>query len=377
MIVRTSCSQHTGGTPRVLQVVLSLNPGGTERLVLELVTRLHPEIPMAVCCLDEHGDWAASLQRQGIDVSAIGRTAGFQPALGRAIAHVAQQHRANVLHCHHYSPFVYGALARVWRPALRLVFTEHGRLSDATPSSKRRFANAILGRFPDAVFTVSADLREHIVAEGFAREAVQVIYNGIQLGGAPEPAQRQAVRTRLNVSDDTFVVGTVARLDPVKSLGTLIQATANLAKERPVALVIVGDGPERAALERAKDESGACEHVCFLGHRDDAREWLSGFDVYVNSSISEGVSLTILEAMAARLPIIATAVGGTPEVVTPDCGHLVPARDARAITERLRDLAGDPGLRQRLGANARRRVEELFTIERMVRDYRDVYCEVA
>jgi hypothetical protein len=98
---------------RILQVVLSLNAGGTERLVLELVKRLHGELPMAVCCLDDAGVWASELESKGIVVRALGRRAGFRPSLGRAVAAAARAHEARVIHCHHYSPFVYGCLSRV------------------------------------------------------------------------------------------------------------------------------------------------------------------------------------------------------------------------------------------------------------------------
>src|SRR5690348_4944600 len=106
---------------RVLQVVLSLNPGGTERLVVELAKRLHEEMPMAVCCLDEAGAWAADLEARGIRVTALRRRPGFHPSLGAAIARVAREHGATVIHAHHYSSFVYASLARLWRPSLRLV----------------------------------------------------------------------------------------------------------------------------------------------------------------------------------------------------------------------------------------------------------------
>ena len=108
-----------------------------------------------------------------------------------------------------------------------------------------------------------------------------------------------------------MVIGTIARLDPVKDLGTLIRAVAELSRHVAATLVVVGDGSERAALETLARDLGVSDRVRFLGQRDDAREWLAGCDVYVNSSISEGVSLTILEAMAAALPVIATRVGGT------------------------------------------------------------------
>jgi len=362
--------------PRVLQVVLSLNPGGTERLVVELARRLQDRAPAMVCCLDNAGAWARELEPQGIEVVALERGSGFRPMLGRRVADLARRHDATVIHAHHYSPFVYSCLSRVWRPGSRVVFTEHGRLSDTPPSAKRRLANRILARFPSRVFAVSEDLKRHLEGEGFAPDALEVIYNGIEVGPAPDAALREAVRQALGIDAGTFVVGTIARLDPVKDLGTLIDAAATLRGVLPIAVVIVGDGPERRSLEAEAKRLGIERDVRFLGHREDARRWLAGCDAYVNCSISEGVSLTILEAMAAALPIVATRVGGTPEVVDAASGRLIPSRDARALSEALLELARNPGVRAALGRSARQRLETRFTLERMVREYADVYTSV-
>jgi L-malate glycosyltransferase len=363
--------------PRVLQVVLSLNPGGTERLVVEIVNRLRSELTMTVCCLDEDGVWGDELKSAGVDVKALRRGAGFRPMLGRHIAQFAARHDATVIHCHHYSPFVYSCIARLWNPRLRIVFTEHGRLSDAPPSAKRRAVNRLLSRVPREVVAVSADLKEHLVAEGFSSAEVSVIHNGIDVGPLPDRDARACARRTLAVPDQTFVIGTVARLDPVKDVVTLIHATAALARHLRVALIVIGDGDERARLEELAAQCDARPHVRFLGHRDDARALLAGCDVYVNSSISEGISLTILEAMAAGLPIIATRVGGTPEIIDETCGRLVPARDREALTAALGELAADRSLRETLARTARQRVEKRFTIERMVREYRDAYYRAA
>jgi glycosyltransferase involved in cell wall biosynthesis len=359
----------------VLQVVLSLNPGGTERLVVDLVNRLRPEVPMAVCCLDDEGLWGERLRREGVDVLTLKRSRGFRPALGHLIAQFAAKHQINVIHCHHYSPFVYSAVAKLWQPGLRVIFTEHGRLSDAPPSSKRRMANRVLSYAPRTVVAVSADLKRHLVAEGFPDDRVEVIYNGIDVGPLPDPAARDRVRRELGIADDALVVGTVARLDPVKDFGTLIRAVAERAGRET--LLVIGDGPERSRLEALAAELNATTSVRFVGHREDARDLLAACDLYANSSISEGISLTILEAMAAGLPIVATRVGGTPEIIDATCGRLVPARQPAAIAAALAELGADVGLRKALGRAARHRVEERFTLDRMVREYRDAYFEAA
>ena len=360
---------------RVLQVALSLNPGGTERLIVDLAARLHGTFPTAVCCLDEKGAWAADLERRGIRVVALGRTPGFHPWLGRAVARVAHNHRADVLHAHHYSPFVYSCVARLFRPSSRVVFTEHGRLSDAGPSPKRRIANRLLAPLAHAVCAVSDDVRQHIVAEGFSASKVAVIYNGIDSGPAPDASARARVRTALQVDDDTVVVGTIARLDAVKDIGTLIRASAIASRTARLCLLIVGDGAERRDLEAAASAAseGRTLDVRFMGHLDDARRWLAGCDVYANSSITEGVSLTILEAMAAGLPVVATRVGGTPEVLDDSCGVLVPPREPAALAGALVRLVEDPERRASLGIAARRRAETRFALDRMVDEYRKIY----
>jgi glycosyltransferase involved in cell wall biosynthesis len=332
-------------------------------------------MPMAVCCLDEQGTWGKALNDEGVQVRALNRTPGFHPLLGRQIERVANAHQANVIHCHQYSPFIYSCLARVWQPSLKILFTEHGRLSDAPPSTKRKVANRVFARLPHRVFAVSANLKQHIVAEGFPAPRVGVVYNGIEIGPPPDAGYRRRVRTSLGIPDETFAIATVARLDPVKDLDVLLRAVASLARRIPAILLIAGDGSERRHLEDLAASLEAQHCIRFLGHRDDVRDVLAGCDAYANSSISEGISLTILEAMAVGLPVVATCVGGTPEILDESCGRLVPARDPEQLAAALLELVSQPAVRARLGRAGRERVERRFTLERMIREYRDEYYE--
>jgi L-malate glycosyltransferase len=361
-------------TRRVMQVVLSLQPGGTERLVVELSRRLHGSHAMPVCCLDEAGAWATELEREGIPVVSIGRGPGFRPEIGQRIARVATEHGIDLLHCHHYSPFIYGTIARA-RRSLSMVFTEHGRLSDAPPSRKRWLANQVFGRIPARIFAVSGDLRRHMVAEGFDPSRIGVIYNGIELRAAADESSRIRARELLGAVPGERLIGAVGRLDPVKDLGTLLEALHQIATIVPSARVVfIGDGPCRAELEARTAQLNLASRVTFLGYRNDVRELLPGLDVYANTSIFEGVSLTILEAMATALPVLATRVGGTPEVVEDGTsGVLVSARDSKAVATALEALLASDVTRSRLGLAARSRVGQQFTIERMVADYAAVY----
>lgn len=360
--------------PTVLQVVLRLDPGGTERLVIEIVRRLRTRVPMAVCCLDAPGAWADRVAADGVPLHVLQRRPGFHPALAREVAAVVRRTGARVLHCHHYTPFVYGRLASWLVPGARTIYTEHGRLSDSPPSRKRRLANRLLMAGAGDLFAVSHDLRAHLLREGVP-DRMQVIWNGIDPGPAPDAEARAAARVALGAGEHDCVVATVARLDPVKDLGVLVRAVARAARRVPaLRLVLLGDGPERAAIEAAVAREGAGDRVRLLGHRDDARALLPGVDIFANTSTSEGISLTLLEAMAAELPIVATRVGGTPEVVVDrETGRLVPARDADAVADALADVASDAVRRRAWGAAGRARLLAHFTIDEMVRRYERVY----
>lgn len=360
--------------PKVLQLVLSLSPGGTERLVIEICRRLVDDVDTVVCCLDEPGDWAAEVTRLDIPVVSLARQPGFHPSLAVRLAAVIKRYRIGVIHCHHYSPYVYGLLAAVLHPSVRLVFTEHGRLHGAGLSPKRRLVNPLLARWPARICAVSAALKQDMVAEGFPERAVTVVYNGIEPGRRPQPAERAAMRTALQLPADAFVIGTVGRLDPVKNLTALLEARAWLGAQGLAAkVVIAGDGPERAALADRSRALGLDDSVIFTGYRDDARALMTAFDVYVNCSLYEGVSLTILEAMASTLPVVATAVGGNPEVIVDHETGLLVRPHPQAFAIALAALWADPARRHTMGEAGRWRVKRHFSIERMVNDYAAAY----
>jgi glycosyltransferase involved in cell wall biosynthesis len=359
--------------PRVLQLVLSLAPGGTERLVIEICKHLAGRIEPMVCCLDERGAWARELTAAGVPVVALGRRPGFQPSLALQIALVIKSQQIDVVHCHHYSPYVYGLMASLMTRA-RLVYTEHGRLSDAKPSRKRQIVNPILSWLPGEICAVSNDLKQHMVAEGFPARCIRVVHNGIEPGSRASGADRHDARAALGLSRDAFVIGTAGRLDPVKNLQVMLQAVAELReKVKSTVAVIVGDGPEREALQAKAVELGIAESVIFAGYRSNVRALMPAFDVYLNCSTYEGVSLTVLEAMSASLPVIAAPVGGNPEVVVDhETGLLIPSRP-RSIVEGITRLAFDARLRRAMGDAGRWRVIRHFSNARMVDEYASIY----
>jgi glycosyltransferase involved in cell wall biosynthesis len=331
-------------------------------------------MPIGVCCLDDEGAWAHELRDIGVEVAALCRTPGFHPSLASKIASFARRRRATVLHCHQYSPFVYGQLASV-AMRTRTIYTEHGRASDAPPTPKQRAVNPIFGLLPSAICSVSQNLKEFMVRAGFPDRRIRVIYNGIRIGPVPGPLERTVAREWLGLGPSEFVIGTVGRLDAVKDIPTLVHAFARAADGiRAARLVVIGDGPDRPAIERAAEATGVRAAVHLTGYRDDVRAVLPALDVYANASITEGVSLTILEAMAAKIPVIATNVGGTPEVVKDgETGALVAPRDAGGLSHALRFLYATPATRVQWGNAGRERVERMFQLREMVDAYTSLY----
>jgi len=357
-----------------MQLVLSLSPGGTERLVIELCRRLANEVDTVVCCLDEPGEWSSEVSQLNIPVVSLARQPGFHPSLSVRLGDALKAHKIEVVHCHHYSPYVYGVLAAVLHPSVRVVFTEHGRLHGAGISTKRRLINPVLSRWPARIYAVSAALKQDMVAEGFPERSIEVLYNGIELGPRPRPADRAAMRASLSLPADALVIGSVGRLDPVKNLGALLEARAMLNTRFPGArMVIAGDGPERQALIDRAHALGLSDVTHLTGYRTDVRAVMAAFDLYVNCSTYEGVSLTILEAMAAGLPVVATAVGGNPEVVVDQETGLLIDQRPQAVAAAIATLASNPVRRNAMGEAGRWRVKRHFTIERMVQDYAVVY----
>jgi len=238
-----------------------------------------------------------------------------------------------------------------------------------------RFASLKL----DCAIAVSEAVRRELIDDvGIPARKVVLIHNGIDLTPVPL-GDLTARRETLRLSSEEIVLVAVGRLAEIKNYNMLLEAFARAVKELPVLrLVMVGDGPERAKLEATAMHLGLSDRVHFLGARDDVREWLALSHVFVLPSLYEGISIALLEAMAAGLPAVATQVGGNPEVVTDQQnGILVESGDVEGFARALVVLARDEALRERMGRAARKRIEMKFDLNRSVRQYEEIYLRSA
>lgn len=366
--------------PRLAYVVSTLNPGGTEKLVVDMSLAFARDYDLQVICIDEPGKWAATLRERGIEVACLWRQPGLDLSLPLKLARRLRRAGTQIVHAHQCTPWFYSALSRLFNPAPRLLLEEHGRFYPEVRRWKRALVNrALIRRLTHRFVAVSEDIRQRLVTyEGLDARRIQTIYNGIR---APEPldaAGRLALRESLGVGPGEFLVGTVGRFDSIKNLPMLVRALAQVARENPrVRGVLVGDGPEFGAIRRLVASEGMEQHIRLTGYRGDAGKLTQCMDLFVLASFSEGTSMALLEAMAAGVPAAVTAVGGNPEIVLGGTtGWTVPSDDVGALVQVLRDAAGDPQRASTFAAAGRQRYASQFTLGHMIDRYANLYREM-
>jgi glycosyltransferase involved in cell wall biosynthesis len=256
-----------------------------------------------------------------------------------------------------------------------VVHGEHGTM-ETRP--RNRFVQRWVWNRVDRVLSVSSRLAEKMAREiRFPLEHITVIRNGVDLARF-QTGNRLGGRQALGLEASDFVIGTVGRLVPVKDQATLLEDIALVRREIGTCkAVIVGDGPLDAPLKRQATQLGIADCVVFTGHRHDVQDLLAAFDLFVLSSSSEGLSNVILEAMACSLPVVATDVGGSGELVDQArTGLLVEPGSPAALSAALITLGRDPQRRQAMALAARDRVEREFALEKMIQRYQQLYLEV-
>ena len=366
--------------PALAYVVNALNPGGTERLVVEMSRAFAREFDLMVICLDEPGSWGQALRAEGIAVHCVWRQPGMDLGMPRKLAALFRAAGTRIVHAHQCTPWFYAALSRLRHGAPKLLLEEHGRFYPEVRNRRRAFVNRVLiRRLTHRFVAVSEDVRARLERyEGLDAAQIRVIYNGVAPPAPPDAAARAALRRQLGIAPGDFVVGTVGRFDSIKNLPMLVRSLAAVMKQHPNARgLLVGDGPEFARIRDLLGELGIADRVILTGYRDDARQLAQCMDLFVLSSFSEGTSMALLEAMAAEVPVAVTAVGGNPEIVTAnETGWVVPSDDVAALTAAILDAVRDGAQRQQRAQAGRRRFQERFLFTRMLDHYRDLYREL-
>jgi sugar transferase (PEP-CTERM/EpsH1 system associated) len=364
---------------RIMHIVDHLGRGGLENGLVNLINHLDPSrFEHVVYAVRRLGPNADRLPRERVQVICQGRQdsdSRFQvPMLVRGI----RECRPDIVHSRNWGT-IEGVLAGRWTRRA-VVHSEHGFVSEASRKEpwRRTCLRRLAFELADCVLTVSNQLRDfHAGRTGFNPKRMTVIPNGVDSRRfRPDAIVREQVRRELGLTEDEFCIGCVGNLLPVKDHMTVLKAVEGLQCEGGRwRLLIIGEGSERQKLEHYIAEHPEWkDRVLLMGTSGRITELLNAMDVYVLSSVAEGMSNSLLEAMASGLPAIVTNVGGNPELVRDrETGLLFPAGDEVRLREHLQELWNRSDIRRQLAERALRRAREVFSMDAMVAGYGQLY----
>lgn len=368
---------------RVAHVIFRFGCGGLENGLVNLINRLPEEdYRHSIICLTEYTDFRRRITRNNVSYFQLHKKPGKDPAMYWRLWRLLRELKPDIVHTRNIGTIDCALVAFLAGVKVR-IHGEHGRDMLDIDGTNRKYIllRRLLARFIDCFVALSRDL------ESWLRQTVRIpderirqIYNGVDLSRF-RPAKASGARNTAlaDIDAGTLVLGTVGRLSAEKGQEYLIEAMAHLRREHAdaaasIRLFIIGDGPLRGELEQRVREAGLAEVVSLIGARDDIPEIYRQLSIFVLPSLGEGISNTILEAMASGLPVIATRVGGNPElVVDGETGFLVEPASPVRLADAIARYARDPA-RMRAHAEAgRKRVGECFSMDNMVRQYDELY----
>jgi sugar transferase (PEP-CTERM/EpsH1 system associated) len=366
--------------PLIVHVVYSFRVGGLENGLVNLLNRMPAQRwRHAVVSLTRvSGSFAERVQRSDVEFIELDKRPGHLVRDYPRLYRLFRRLRPAVVHTRNLAALE--AVVPAWAAGVPVrIHGEHG-WNRADPDGKRRryqYVRGLYRPFVSRYVALSHHLEEYLERQvGVSPHRVSQIYNGVDTERF-RPAQ---IRSRIDGcpfgQPEDFLVGWVGRMDPVKDLPNLVRGFARATQRSAsrLRLVLVGDGPMRPAVERLVQQHGLGERVWLAGERTDIAEVMRGLDCFVLPSLGEGISNTILEAMASRLPVIATRVGGNPELIEPGMtGLLVAPGDSDALADALVRYSIDRAMARRHAKAARRVAQSRFSLARMVADYCSLY----
>ncbi len=365
---------------RLLKLVTNFKIGGTERQVANVALRLDSSrFELHLGSLRRHGELLKDLE--ALDVPQpefqIGKFYDGKTFLQAArFARYIRRNLIQVVHSYGFYSNVFAVPAA--RMAGRCVVVASIRDTGEVITPMQRRVQKAVCRMADCVLVNAEAIRRTLIEQGYRPETIFVIRNGIMLSRFAAKQNGHLLRSQLGLPASAQLVAVSSRLNRMKGIEYFLDAAAILAPKFPdVAFLVVGDGDIRQELEEHARRVGVGRRVIFTGFRSDVPELLSEVAVSVLPSLSEGLSNSLLESMAAGVPVVATRVGGNPEVIEDGVtGWLVPARDPASMAEAIGRLLEDREQACRFGQNGRRRVAELFSIERAVQETERLYSRL-
>ncbi len=368
---------------KVAHVTLTMKPGGIENFVVSFARSLrNTNFKFTMVCLDGGGDLLDDIHSSGFRSFVLNRRPGLDWRLVISLVRIFSREKFDIVHTHNEAAHFYAGLAARLSRVPCLITTEHSRHYIDDAHMRRRLQKFLMSRITDRWVTVSEELaRVSVERDGLALKKLSVIPNGIDVERFMKPDSADdklyALRREIGVPEKAKIVIMVARLHPLKNHEMLIQAMAEIKDQNDnVHVILAGDGEMRDQLVRLTQSLGLGSIVHFLGYKQDVRThlWLS--DVFVLCSKTEGMPLSLLEAMAARVPLIITRTANKAELITDGVNGKVAESDVKALASALSDALRDPDKSRKMSENGFEFVREHFSLETMMNRYQGLYKEI-
>ena len=361
---------------KVLHITFDMTIGGAQQVIRQLIENIDSRIINSeIACLDNQvGELGEILSKQGISIHLFNRKPGIDLILINQLRQLVRINHYNIIHCHQYTPYVYGLLASRFL-STKLIFTEHGRFYPDYGSWKRKLVNPIFSIFTDHITSISKATKEAMVKyENFKPSDIQVIYNGV-VDCSYINVDCHLLKCEFDIPEDAFIFGTISRLQPIKNQKMMIRAFKMVNdKYNNTCLLIVGDGEIKNELMILTEELSISNNVIFTGFQQDPYPFHQIIDVFLLSSFSEGTSMTLLESMSFSKPSVATNVGGNPELISDGYnGFLIESDKVEPFAEACIRLYEDSTLKHIMGNNARELYDNSFRIDRMLDGFYHIY----
>lgn len=360
----------------ILHCIDTTGPGGAETVFIELASRLSTRKYRSLVVIRGKGWVWEELRRRGVEPILLDAKGSFNWRYLARLRRLIRSGNVNLVQSHLLGSNVYCSLAGLLT-GTPVVATFHGSVDIGDKERLLGAKFALINAGADVVIAVSKQLREDIIGRTpLSANKTRVIYNGIDTSAFRRPRSR-ALRQKFGWPENAIVIGSLGNIRPAKGYDILLRAAALLQKSpRPYRFVIAGQGKGELyeQLLMLRNALGLEESVQFLGFIDDAGDFLANIDLFLSSSISEGLPLSAIQAMAANLPLIATRCGGYEELIRDrENGWLVEVGNPDAIADAIDSLARDTRLQTALGEQAGKHVVETYDIKVMLEAYEDIY----
>lgn len=363
----------------ILSVFMTMPVGGAEILWLNVLKKLdRSRFNPITCCVIDNGEIGEMIECMGYEVVSLGRkkTNRFDSGAVKGMKALILEKEIDVVHAHMYHAALYSRLGALMagnqRP--KVVYSIHNVYN--RPKLHRIAANMVLGRFTDLVIAVAGPVKDDIVRyDRIPEKKVTVLENGIDFDRFDIALSKKEAKERLGLSGADFVLGCVARLDEAKGHAYMLRTASMLKKSgHNFKFILVGSGRLEEELKRECVNLGMESDVIFLGTRHDIPELYKAMDIYLMSSLWEGSSLSIMDALAAGLPTVVTEVGGSADIVDHGrCGLLVPPKDPKAMADAIIKLYGSSGKRNELAEHGKERARKLYSSDAMTKKLEELY----